>query len=125
VSSDWIGIQSEIAEFTSVCSYDRAGRGKSDQGPTSKTGLQFVEALRTLLGNAQISGLYVLVGHSFGGLLARLYGSVYPDEVVGMVLVDPAHEDFYVKYFPFAHDGVTTSQPLNRCKKRPHSQIYP
>ena len=54
-----------------------------------------VADLHALLTAAAIPGPYVLAGHSFGGLVARLYAATYPDEVVGMVLIDAAHEDYY------------------------------
>lgn len=93
MSSDWAWIQPEIAKNTQVCSYDRAGMGWSDPSPKSRDAKQVVLELHSLLTNAGISGPYVLVGHSVSGLYARLYASQYPDEVVGMVLVDPGHPD--------------------------------
>jgi pimeloyl-ACP methyl ester carboxylesterase len=54
-----------------------------------------VADLHALLTTAAIPAPYVLAGHSFGGLVARLYAATYPDDVVGLVLVDAAHEDFY------------------------------
>ena len=56
-----------------------------------RTAQRIVNELHTLLTNARTKGPYVLVGHSFGGLAVRLYAAQYPEEVVGMVLVDPAH----------------------------------
>jgi len=93
MSSNWAWIQPEIAKNTQVCSYDRAGMGWSDPSPKSRDAKQVVLELHSLLTNAGISGPYVLVGHSVSGLYARLYASQYPDEVVGMVLVDPGHPD--------------------------------
>ena len=54
-----------------------------------------VADLHALLSAAAIPGPYVLAGHSFGGLIVRLYAATYPDEVVGLVLIDAAHEDYY------------------------------
>src|SRR5713101_6164073 len=79
------------AKFTCACSYDRAGLGWSDADPMPRTAQRIVNELRTLLTNARTKGPYVLVGHSFGGLAVRLYAAQYPEEVVGMVLVDPTH----------------------------------
>jgi len=93
MSSDWAWIQPEIAKHTQVCSYDRAGMGWSDPSPKSRDAKQVVLELHSLLTNAGISGPYVLVGHSVSGLYVRLYASQYPDEVVGLVLVDPGHPD--------------------------------
>jgi pimeloyl-ACP methyl ester carboxylesterase len=89
----WSLVQSQIAGFTEVCSYDRAGLGWSDPGPEPRTSRVMVEELHTLLHNAGVEGPYVLVGHSFGGANVQLFASTWPDEVAGLVLVDSAHED--------------------------------
>ena len=92
-ASVWDRVQPEVAKFTRVCSYDRAGLGSSDPVPAPRTIVALTEDLHSLLVNAKVSGPYVLVGHSLGGILVRLYASYYPREVAGMVLVDSAHED--------------------------------
>lgn len=92
-SLDWFLVQSKVALFTKVCSYDRAGYGWSDKIPGERTSKEFVMELHTLLKNANISPPYILVGHSFGGINVQLYAINYPNEVVGLVLVDSAHED--------------------------------
>jgi len=89
----WANVQPDVARFTRVCSYDRAGYGWSVLGPLPRTANVEVEELHTLLVNANIQGPYVLVGHSLGGMLVRVYAHNYPDEVVGMVLVDSYHEE--------------------------------
>jgi pimeloyl-ACP methyl ester carboxylesterase len=90
---DWQLVQPELAKSMHVCTYDRAGMGWSDTGDQPRTSEQIVKELHTLLGNAGVKGPYVLVGHSFGGTNMQVYGSQYPDEVAGMVLVDSALED--------------------------------
>ena len=90
-SLSWTFVQPEVARFTHTCSYDRAGLGWSDAGPMPRTSRQIVDELHALLLNARADGPYVLVGHSFGTFTMRLYASTYPDEVAGMVLVDPIH----------------------------------
>jgi pimeloyl-ACP methyl ester carboxylesterase len=92
-SFDWSRVQPEVARFTRVCSYDRAGSAWSDPGPTPRTMHQEVFELHTLLRKAKVRGPYVLVGHSYGGLLVRLYTRQYPREVAGMVLVDSTDPD--------------------------------
>ena len=87
-SQTWNQIQPGVASSTRVCSYDRAGLGLSDPGPVPRTSRTMVEELRTLLRNAGVEGPYVLVGHSLGGLNMQLFARLYPDEVVGVVLVD-------------------------------------
>ncbi len=87
-SQVWNFVQPEVAKFTRVCSYDRAGYGWSDPGPLPRSSQQIVQELHTLLRNADIPGPYLLVGHSFGGLNMYLYAVQYPDEVAGLVLLD-------------------------------------
>jgi pimeloyl-ACP methyl ester carboxylesterase len=93
MSADWGWIQPEIAKKTRVCSYDRAGMGWSDSGPQPRDARQVSAELHTLLAQAGIAAPYILVGHSAGGLYVRMYTAQYPDEVVGLVLVDPGHPD--------------------------------
>ena len=88
----WSRVQPDLAKVTRVCSYDRAGFGWSDAGPLPRSGQQMAEELRQLLTRAGISGPYLLVGHSLGGFIVRLYRQAHPNEVVGMVLVDAGHE---------------------------------
>ena len=94
-SPTWTYVQPEVAKTTSVCSYDRAGYGWSDPSPNPRTASWRAEERHTLLVNAKVQGPYVLVGHSLGGMFVRVYAHTYPDEVVGMVLVDSTHEAQY------------------------------
>lgn len=90
----WGLVPSEIAKFTCVCTYDRAGFGWSDPNPkTSRTSQQSVDELHLLLTKVGINPPYILVGHSLGGVNMRLYASQYPEDVVGLVLVDSSHEN--------------------------------
>lgn len=91
----WAHIQSEIANTTQVCAYDRAGLGWSDPSLKPRTAEGMVEELHTLLDRAGVPQPYILVGASLGGLNARVYAHKYPDEVAGLVLVDAAHEQQY------------------------------
>lgn len=91
-----------VATFTRVCVYDRPGtildvvhHSRSDHTPMPRTTGDIVADLHALLAAAAVPGPYVLAGHSFGGLVARLYAVTYPDDVVGLVLIDAAHEDYY------------------------------
>jgi pimeloyl-ACP methyl ester carboxylesterase len=86
---DWQLVQPEVAGFARACTYDRGGMGWSEPGDQPRTSEQFVEELHALLNNAGIQDPYVLVGHSLGGNNVQLFASRYPDEVAGMVLVDP------------------------------------
>ena len=101
-STIWKAVQPAVAEITRVCAYDRAGRGTSDPDPRTatefRTGRAAVEDLRLLLRAASITGPYVLVGHSLGGAYTRLYAGQFPQDVVGMVLVDASHEEQNVSF---------------------------
>ena len=92
-SQIWARVWPTAAATTRVCVYDRAGLGYSDPIPRPRTSQEVVTDLHGLLEAAGIDGPYVLVAHSFGGLNIRLYAGQYPQDVVGMVLVDAVHED--------------------------------
>jgi pimeloyl-ACP methyl ester carboxylesterase len=82
-----------LTKITRTCAYDRANLGTSDPAPKPRTAQDMVNDLHTMLVNAQISGPYVLVGHSIGGWIVRLYAAEFPDEVTGIVLLDSSHPD--------------------------------
>jgi pimeloyl-ACP methyl ester carboxylesterase len=88
-SLSWAVVQPGIAAFTKVVSYDRAGLGwsASSRVPRSVTGM--IGELRSLLSEAGAGPPYILVGHSFGGLLVQAYAALHLSEVAGLVLVDP------------------------------------
>jgi pimeloyl-ACP methyl ester carboxylesterase len=100
----WHKVQSEIAKFTRVCSYDRAGLGYSDSSPLPRTSRVIVDELHRLLQHAGITGPLILVGHSMGGFDVRLYASLYRSEVVGMVLVDSSHPEQQKRLPPALND---------------------
>ena len=85
----WGGwIAPAVAQNTTVCAYDRAGQGWSDPPASPQDGVAVATDLHTLLDHGQIPGPYVLVGHSTGGVYARIFAARYPDQVAGMVLLD-------------------------------------
>ena len=101
----WSAVQGEVTRTTRVCSYDRAnvpGGASNSSDPTASTprlrsAAELVADLHALLGAAAVPGPYVLVGHSVGGLLVRLYAATYPHDVAGLVLVDATHEDNWAR----------------------------
>jgi pimeloyl-ACP methyl ester carboxylesterase len=97
---DYLGLQQRAAQLTTSILYDRAGTGWSDRAKLlGRTGAEVSEELRDLLEIAGVPPPYVLVGHSLGGLYARQYAQRFPHDVAGLVLLDPAHED-YNAYMP-------------------------
>ena len=88
-SFNWGLVQPEVAKFTQVCSYDHSGIGWSEAGPTDSCSLR-VNEVHAALKNAGIKGPYVMVGHSLGALVARIYAGKYPAETAGVVFVDHA-----------------------------------
>lgn len=110
-SLEWSLIQKEIAKFTTAYSYDRAGYGWSEKSPLERTSKNIVQELHTLLHKAQVPSPYIFVGHSFGGVNARLYVSTFPEEVAAIVLVDAAHED-QLETFPMPNRNKAATKLL-------------
>ena len=107
-----------VARFTRVCTYDRpstmlaSGRpSRSDPVSLPRTGADMVAELRALLAAARVPGPYVLVGHSFGGALTRLYAGTYPRQVVGFVSVDAATEVIYERGYLGLLPAEATNPP--------------
>jgi pimeloyl-ACP methyl ester carboxylesterase len=87
----WRKVIPEISKDATTFAYNRPGYGRSDSMSTPRDGLHIVEELRTLLKRNGLEPPYVLVGHSFGGLLVQYFARGYPDEVRGLVLFDSTH----------------------------------
>jgi pimeloyl-ACP methyl ester carboxylesterase len=99
-SFDWNLVQGRIATFTRICTYDRAGYAWSDPGPKPRTFEQLNLELHDALVTLGEHRPFLLVGHSFGGAVARNFALNYPKDVVGMVFVDAAHEGLRVPIGP-------------------------
>ena len=107
-SSSWAGIAPNVAASTTVCAYDRAGHGRSEEAAGPQDGIALATDLHTLLERAGVAGPYVLVAHSSGGPYVRVFAARYPDQVAGMVLLDaqpaeaftalPDYPGFYQMY---------------------------
>jgi pimeloyl-ACP methyl ester carboxylesterase len=89
---DWALVQPSIGRVTRTCSYDRARHGWSEPSPSAEMPENVVRDLHALLQAAGERPPYVIAGHSMGGVYSRIFQRRYPDEVAGLVLVDPSHE---------------------------------
>jgi pimeloyl-ACP methyl ester carboxylesterase len=129
-ATSWRTVWGQAARSTRACIYDRAGLGRSDPEPKAATYRSAADDLHALLRAGRVPGPYVLVGHSLGGLIARLYAHRHPAEVAGMVLLDGTLVDWFqtlqrllpdVLIAPLAHnpegfdltDGLASLTPLD------------
>ena len=108
----WTGILPRIAGFTAAVSYSHAGIGGSEKLPGPRSAQRAAEDLHTLLQRAGIQPPYVLVGHSMGGLFARVFATKYPGEVVGLVLIDGVHERQVIEFTRLDSAGFTRRREL-------------
>lgn len=104
----WSGVEAELAARTkaTVVAYDRAGFGKSEMGPGNLTPRQQVEQLHQVLERLRTPPERIIVGHSYGGLLALLQAHLYPGKVHGLVLVDPMNQRFVQATGDFVYSTV-------------------
>lgn len=95
-SLDFSLVQPELSHIAKVISYDRAGLGWSDKPLERATCRNYVRDLRQLLQAKDCKPPYLLVGHSYGGMIVRFFAAEYPEEVEGLLLIDAAHESRYL-----------------------------
>lgn len=94
VGLDYLNIHDRVSRFTTSILYDRAGTGWSDAVALPRSAAAVSDELRALLRGIGAAPPYILVGHSLGALYVRRYAQRYPDEVAGLVFMEPAHEGF-------------------------------
>ena len=94
-AADWGRIAPAVSTSTTVCVYDRAGHGSSEDAAGPQDGIAIATDLHTLLERAGVAGPYALVGHSSGGPYVRVFAARYPDDVAGMVLLDAQPADAF------------------------------
>ncbi len=110
--STWVRIQPALSEVTCVFSYDRAGVGRSDNGRLPRTSLNMVSELHRLIEKAGIRSPFILVGHSFGAINVQLYAKLFPSDVAGLVLIDPALEDHIERF-----EAVLSAEQFSQWKR--------
>src|ERR1039457_2309040 len=112
---NWFHIQETVARFTGTASYDRGGLGWSSRCRTARTPGNIAVELHELLLRAGIKPPYILVGHSFGGLVMRRYALEYPEDVAGVVLVDPMRCEEWPPLNPSKQSQINLGRKLIRC----------
>jgi pimeloyl-ACP methyl ester carboxylesterase len=108
MSANWPWVRDDLARDGHVVTYDRARLGWSETGTGRLDAATSAADLHALLGAAGIGPPYVLAGHSYGGLVVRMFADRYPDEVAGLVLVDASHPDQWVS-IPASRGGRTVA----------------
>jgi pimeloyl-ACP methyl ester carboxylesterase len=117
LGNDWAGwdeVASEVAKHTRVFAYSRPGYGQSEAPTTPRDATHIAEELRALLVAQGVPPPYVLVGHSFGGAYMELFAKTHPEEVAGVVLVDPRHRDFGARCQAAHLDLCTLAGPMSK-----------
>lgn len=114
-SLSWSLVQPRVAAVTRTCSYDRAGFGWSDAGPLPRTAGRIADELYTLLARTHTDPPFVLVGHSYGALVMRLFASRHPAEVAGLVLVEPAIAEDWIEPNEFERHRI--EQGVRLCRQ--------
>ncbi|MFJ8418440.1 alpha/beta fold hydrolase [Bacillus wiedmannii] len=99
-SKTWDHIAEELTEYGTVLSYDRAGLGKSGKSFKRRISSEMVKDLRSCLEQLQLKPPYIFVGHSFGGINARLFATFYPEDMLGIVLADSTPENYKEDFLP-------------------------
>ena len=123
-SDDWLDVQGPLSRVTRTCAYDRAGAGNSLPAPGANTPTADLTDLRRLAAAAKLPAPFVLVGASYGGLLAAQYAWSYPQETAGVVLVDalpPRRSQASLGALPL----VVITRGLYRDAGLPLSQVAP
>jgi pimeloyl-ACP methyl ester carboxylesterase len=122
-SIDWALVQPAIAANARVCSYDRAGFAWSDKGPAPRGVGVSADELHQVLRRADVRQPYVLVGLSLGGPIARVFAHKYPDEVAGVVLIDPTLE--VERTAPVAEDVLSSLDMRAEEESNPATYLPP
>jgi pimeloyl-ACP methyl ester carboxylesterase len=122
---NWIGwgrVFPEISKHARVLVYDRAGLGQSDPPPKVRTADTAARDLHAVLSQAKVAPPYVLVGHSAGGFIVRMYAHLYPNEVAGVVLVESSHPDQSSRFLAVLPSPSASESPLLMRLRREQSK---
>jgi len=119
----WSKVIEAIAATNQICFYDRAGLGQSDPPQGIRTSQDVVDDLHSLVSKARIDTPFVLVGHSLGGMFATHYTAAYPNDVLGLVLVDSHHPDFWPRFTALL-PTPSADEPPSIARTRAWSQDF-
>ena len=122
-SGAWYKVQPALSRETRICAYDRAGNGQSDPGPLPRDGAAIARDLDQGLREAGIRGPFLVVGHSAGGLYGRLFAARRPDDIKGLILLDPTVERRVTQPAGDGLDGIR--RRLQRCAGAAESSPQP
>ena len=111
---NWHHVQENVSRFTSTASYDRSGLGWSSPCRTARTPRNITSELHIMLRLAGVKPPYILVGHSFGGLVVRRYAVTYPEDVAGVLLVDPMRCEEWPPLNPSNQSMIDRGRRLSR-----------
>jgi pimeloyl-ACP methyl ester carboxylesterase len=117
-SLSWALVEPEASAFARTCVYDRAGLGWSERGPLPRTAGRAADELRLALGHAGERPPYLLVGHSYGGLVMRIFAGRYRADTAGLILVDPAHPEDWLAPAPKEQARIDRGVRLCRQAQR-------
>lgn len=114
----WEKVQMKLAQMTRVVSYDRPGYLAADTCPAPRDAVTVARELKEALNMAGINPPYILAGWSLGGAFVRVFSGMYPTDVAGLLLVDPAPEEAYARFtreYPelMAEDSIYVQEMLN------------
>jgi pimeloyl-ACP methyl ester carboxylesterase len=119
---NWFHVQQNVSRFAATVSYDRAGLGWSSACRTPRTPANIAMELHQMLAQTQIKPPYILVGHSFGGLVMRRFALLFPQEVASVLLVDPMRCEEWPPLNPMKQAELdrgkklsTIAIPIARC----------
>ncbi|MES5846522.1 alpha/beta fold hydrolase [Bacillus cereus group sp. MG21] len=99
-SKAWDHIAEGLTEYGTVLTYDRTGLGKSGNSSKRRISSEMIKELRSCLAQLQLKPPYIFIGHSFGGINARLFTTFYPENMMGVVLVDSTPENYKEAFLP-------------------------
>jgi pimeloyl-ACP methyl ester carboxylesterase len=125
----WSPVLQDVSAFAAVVAYDRAGIGGSEDDGQPPTPRHVAQRLRTLLASTGVKPPYVLVGHSWGGLLIRMFAALYPAEVAGLVYVDstdprsPEQNAAYLRASGYTDDGIVAFMQRHREQLSAHGRV--